>query len=156
MPDIFEMILRLFSAIMFGGLLGLDREYYGKPAGVRTYALVAVGSALFTLLSQYGFGPVSTDRVASQIVVGIGFLGAGLIIHRDSMHIGGLTTAAGLWVVAAIGMAFGAGWYAIGMLTALTTLIILNIFGRVRYKVEHREVANNAEAFSSAKRTKKA
>ncbi len=117
--------------------MGLEREYYGKSAGVRTYALVSIGSALFTLLSLYGFGSNSTDRVAANIVVGIGFLGAGLIIHNGTMHVRGLTTAAGLWVASAIGMAFGVGWFSVGIVTSMLTLVILNLFGRVRYTVEH-------------------
>ncbi|MBI5135172.1 MgtC/SapB family protein [Candidatus Uhrbacteria bacterium] len=152
MPDIIEILTRLLAAAIFGGVLGLEREYYGKSAGVRTYALVGIGSALFTLLSQFGFSGSGSDptRIASQIVVGIGFLGAGLIIHRDVAHVEGLTTAAGLWVVASIGMAFGVGWYAVGILAACITLIVLNVFGRVRYRMEHHEVASKSSKSSKS------
>lgn len=132
-----DFMVRLGCALFFGGIMGLEREYYGKSAGVRTYALVALGSALYTLLSLYGFGSSSPDRVAANIVVGIGFLGAGLIIHNGTTHVRGLTTAAGLWVSSAIGMAFGVGWFSMGIVTSVLSLVILNIFGRVRYTMEH-------------------
>ena len=98
----------LLSAVL-GSILGWQRVHIGKPAGPRTYALVSLGSTLFTLMSLYGFGQ-DTARVAAQILTGIGFLGAGIIMHRKDEAIIGLTTAAGLWVSAAIGMAVGIGW----------------------------------------------
>ncbi len=137
MLDTTAFMVRLGCALFFGGIMGLEREYYGKSAGVRTYALVSMGSALYTLLSVYGFGSASPDRVAANIVVGIGFLGAGLIIHNGTTHVRGLTTAAGLWVSSAIGMAFGVGWFSMGIVTSVLSLVILNIFGRVRYTMEH-------------------
>lgn len=114
-------------ATVLGGFLGLQRERWGKPAGPRTYALVTAGSALFTILSIYGFGSADTSRVASNIVVGIGFLGAGLIFQREG-HIDNLTTAAGLWSSAAIGMAVGVGYYvlAIGVTILMLVLFALN------------------------------
>ena len=106
-------MLRLFIAALFGGLIGLEREYRAKEAGFRTHFLVALGSALFMLLSQYGFeGILGTgqnvrldpSRIAAQVVSGIGFIGAGTIIFQKHI-VRGLTTAAGLWVTAAIGLA---------------------------------------------------
>jgi putative Mg2+ transporter-C (MgtC) family protein len=124
MPDIsgWELLGRLAFAALLCGAIGLERETRGQAAGLRTYILVGVGSALFTLVSAYGFPdffPPDLDkniprpdptRIAAQIVTGIGFLGAGAII-RQGLIVRGLTTAAGLWIAAAIGMACGAGYY---------------------------------------------
>ena len=111
-----EFILRIFVAALLGGIIGLEREYRAKEAGFRTHFLVALGSALFMIVSAYGFeGAMLTpehrwdvSRVASQVVSGIGFIGAGTIIfHKSENVVRGLTTAAGLWVTAAIGLACG-------------------------------------------------
>lgn len=102
-------ILQIFLAVILGGLVGWQREHIGKAAGPRTYALVCVGSALFTILSIQAFGGSEPSRMAAQIITGIGFIGAGMILHKRNA-IEGLTTAAGLWVMAAIGTAVGAGW----------------------------------------------
>ena len=108
---------QLLLSALLGGVVGWQREHVGKAAGSRTYALVSLGSTLFTLLSIRAFGSDDAARVAAQILTGVGFLGAGTIIHKNNslMHkssgIEGLTTAAGLWAVAAVGMAVGAGWY---------------------------------------------
>lgn len=117
----FYFAVQVLLAVVFGGLLGWQRGRRGKSAGIRTYALVAAGSALFTILSLNAFGGGETSRVAAQIVTGIGFLGAGLILHREN-RVEGLTTAAGLWMAAAVGMAVGVRFY---MLAAITTLVSL-------------------------------
>jgi len=122
-----EFTLTILLAVMLGGILGWQRERIGKPAGPRTYALVCAGSALLTLLSAQAFLGGDPARIASQIVVGIGFLGAGLIIHRDGGIVEGLTTAAGLWVVAAIGIAVGAGWFVQAAIISVLLLIVLFI-----------------------------
>src|SRR3989344_7044505 len=103
-----QMIYRLTLAVILGMSIGFEREYRRKAAGLRTYTLVALGAALFTILSFQAFPGVPFDpsRIASQVVVGIGFIGAGIIFLRGD-RIEGLTTAAGLWVTAAIGMAIG-------------------------------------------------
>ena len=110
-PEV-EFLLRLFCAAVLGGIIGLEREYRSKEAGFRTHFLVALGSALFMIVSAYGFTDALTNdlqrwdlsRVAAQVVSGIGFIGAGTIIFRKTENIvSGLTTAAGLWVTAAIG-----------------------------------------------------
>lgn len=123
-----EAIIQIFIAALLGGLIGLQREVAHKAAGLRTYAFVAIGSCLFTIISRMGFqGPlVDPSRVAAQVVVGIGFLGAGLIFVRQE-HVEGLTTAAGLWVTAAIGMAVAAGLYPIAVVTTVITLLFLTI-----------------------------
>jgi len=111
----YEVALRLFLACVFGGIVGFERERNDSPAGFRTHILVSLGSALIMILSMYGFNEFATvnkdpARLAAQVVSGIGFLGAGTIL-RDKTSIKGLTTAASLWVVAAIGLAAGAGFY---------------------------------------------
>jgi putative Mg2+ transporter-C (MgtC) family protein len=129
-----ESLLRLALAAVFGGAVGLEREFREREAGFRTHMLVSVGSALFTIASAYGFRDflvnggslVRTDptRIAAQIVTGIGFLGAGAII-RQGLSIRGLTTAATLWVVAAIGLTTGAGYYSAAAITTLLVLVSL-------------------------------
>lgn len=122
------MLLRLAVAGMLGTLIGLEREYRAKEAGMRTHFLVALGSCLIMIVSQYGFGDNYADasRVAAQIVSGIGFLGAGIIIFRKEA-VQGLTTAAGLWVSAGIGMAVGGGMYILGVASTVLTLICFEV-----------------------------
>lgn len=126
MPIEIEMVLRLLLATALGAIIGYERERAGKPAGVRTHILICLGSALFTIASIYGFG-VATDpaRVAAGIVTGIGFLGAGAIIHREGGLVAGLTTAATIWAVAGIGLAAGAGLYLVSAVTTALILIVL-------------------------------
>ena len=118
-------ILRLFIAGLLGGLIGFEREFRAKEAGLRTHFIVALGSALFMLISQYAFtGRFDAARVAAQVVSGIGFIGAGVIIFQKNV-VRGVTTAAGLWVAAAIGLASGAGMYALAIAATLMTIICL-------------------------------
>lgn len=121
-----ENCLRLVLALILGGIVGIEREYRSKDAGFRTHFLVALGAALFTIISQYGFGDAvrDTSRVAAQVVSGIGFLGAGLIVFQRNV-VRGLTTAAGLWVTAAIGMACGAGMFYVA--AVVTGLILFGL-----------------------------
>ncbi len=118
--------MRLILAAVFGWLIGYEREVLGKAAGTRTFALVSIGSALFAIISSEGFTGEAADptRVASLIVSGIGFLGAGLIIFRGD-RIEGLTTAAGLWTTAALGTAFGRSLYTLGIFSSLLVLALL-------------------------------
>ena len=126
-------LISLACAALLSLIIGLEREFYAKSAGMRTYLLVGVGSALFTVISKYGFSDVlgsSTSfdgsRVAAQVVSGVGFLGAGLIfVRRDAVR--GLTSAAGVWFVSAVGMAAGARMYAIAI--GATVLYMLTMFG---------------------------
>ena len=121
-----EMVLRLLLAAALGGAIGYQRERAGKPAGLRTHVLICAGAALFTIGSLYGFGGAADpSRVAAGVVAGIGFLGAGAILHRDGGIVEGLTTAATIWAVAAIGLAAGAGLYIISTVTAAVVLIVL-------------------------------
>ena len=118
------MVLRLLLAAALGAIIGYQRERAGKPAGLRTHTLICIGSALFTIASIYGFGGADPARIAAGVVTGIGFLGAGAII-RTREHIVGLTTAASIWAVAAIGLTAGAGLYLISTVTAAVIMIIL-------------------------------
>ena len=126
-----DLSIRLVFAALLGLAIGFEREIHGHPAGLRTHMLVAVGSALFTVLSAYGFGQggagqpgIDPTRIAAQIVSGIGFLGAGAIL-KDGIVIRGLTTAASLWATSAVGMAAGAGEWVISMVAAATILVSL-------------------------------
>ena len=123
-----DLIIRLILALVLGGAIGIEREYRAKEAGFRTHFLVALGSALFCLVSQFGFGFELKDssRVAAQVVSGIGFLGAGTIIFQKNM-VRGLTTAAGLWVTAAIGLACGTGMYVAAAVTTAMVLLGLEV-----------------------------
>jgi putative Mg2+ transporter-C (MgtC) family protein len=142
-----EALLRLALAAFLGALIGVERELRDRQAGLRTHLLVALGSALFTIVSAYGFedflrsgqSVVRADptRIAAQIVTGIGFLGAGAII-RQGASVRGLTTAATLWVVAAVGLASGAGYYSGAVITTLLVLFALYPLRVVAYKIVRR------------------
>lgn len=125
-----ELALRLAMSLGLGALIGLEREYHRQAAGFRTHSLVALGAALFTIVSAYGFEGADPTRIAAQIVSGIGFIGAGTILHyRGSVR--GLTTAASLWAVAAVGMAAGAGLYVLAFLGAALVLVALWLMDRL-------------------------
>ena len=131
-----EALARIAAAAGLGGIVGLERELDEKAAGLRTHMLVAVGSALFTLVGAYGFSEFPTrtvdpTRVAAQVVTGIGFLGAGLIF-RQGFTIRGLTTAASLWLVAAIGMAAAAGFWKGAVIATIVALISLRPLERMK------------------------
>ncbi|WP_028906758.1 MgtC/SapB family protein [Xylanibacter ruminicola] len=140
-----EFILRIFVAALLGGAIGLEREYRAKEAGLRTHFLVALGSAVFMIVSAYGFDGVMTtpehrwdvSRVAAQVVSGIGFIGAGTIIfHKSENVVRGLTTAAGLWVTAAIGLACGGGMYVLSIASTVLVLVGLEAFNFVLRKID--------------------
>jgi len=121
------LIGQICLALILGAIVGFQREIVGRSAGARTYALVAAGSTLFTILS-----------VVANIVVGIGFLGAGTILHKVN-HVEGLTTAAGLWAVAAVGMAVGLGYYILATVTTILVLLVLIIDDKKMLKKEKRK-----------------
>lgn len=135
-----DYMLRIFLALVLGFCIGFERKSRSKEAGIRTHAIVAVGAALYTIVSKYGFeGDHDSSRVAAQVVAGIGFLGAGMILHQRNV-IRGLTTAAGIWATAGIGMAAAAGTWQVAVCS--TVLIIgvqillrsdLKLFGQKRY-----------------------
>jgi putative Mg2+ transporter-C (MgtC) family protein len=130
-----RFFLQILLAFFLGSLIGAEREHIGKAAGMRTLALVAVGSTLFTILSREGFLGISSaldpSRIAAGIVVGIGFLGAGVIIFRGD-RVEGLTTAAALWSVGAIGMAVGCQFYSLAAIATLVIIIILTLLKEIK------------------------
>lgn len=133
-----DFVLRLLLAALLGSMIGLEREAMNRAAGLRTNVLVSVGSALFTLLSFYyfidGHHNRDSERIAAQVVSGIGFLGAGTIM-KQGVTVRGLTTAATLWVVAAIGMSCGAGAYTLACATSIITLLTLIFLHRLEKKM---------------------
>src|SRR5580692_8305726 len=138
---------RLLLACLLGGLIGLERELSRKSAGVRTNLLICMGSAFFTLLSPVLAGDIGTNKgqVASNIVQGIGFLGAGLILHNRS-RVTGLASAASIWVVASIGMACGAGLYVAASLGALIVIVALAAVGLIEQTANIKSYAVTYEA----------
>jgi putative Mg2+ transporter-C (MgtC) family protein len=132
MPTQFELILffRLLISVLLGVLIGFERTNRYKEAGIRTHAIVALGSCLLMILSKYGFmDTMDADhsRIAAQVVTGIGFLGAGMILVRKNT-VSGLTTAAGIWTTSAVGMTIGAGMYFIGVSTAVLIILVQIVF----------------------------
>jgi putative Mg2+ transporter-C (MgtC) family protein len=137
-----EIIFRLILASLLGGVVGLEREVHGRPAGVRTYLILSLGSALIMVLSEYLFLKYRTGvpginlqvdpgRIAAQAITGIGFLGAGVIIrYKDTIR--GLTTAACVWVVCAVGLAIGSGFYLFG--SVVTGLTVISLVGLKRFE----------------------
>jgi len=126
-----EIILRVFASLLVGVIIGFERSRNQKPAGIRTYSLVCIGSTLFMIVSVYGFpmfqGVKTMDpaRIAAQVVTGIGFLGAG-VIWKDRGYVRGLTTAANLWIAAGLGLAIGVGMYFLTLVTVIAIFIALN------------------------------
>ena len=116
------MVVNLIMAIILGGLIGLEREMSKKPAGLRTNILIALGAAIFTIISGHIGGDPS--RVVAAVVTGIGFLGAGSILHKDG-GTSGLTTASGIWATSGIGIACGLGFYGLATVTTLLVLVVL-------------------------------
>jgi putative Mg2+ transporter-C (MgtC) family protein len=131
-----ELIQRLLLAAMIGGLIGAERELRRKSAGFRTNILIALGSAIFTVCSlTLGGGVGDPTRISAQIVTGIGFLGAGTILrNRDGVH--GLTTAAIVWVNAALGVAAGGGQYRLALIAAAITLSVLLVMGPIEAAID--------------------
>lgn len=135
-----QVTVRLLMAALLGAVLGFEREHKGKAAGVRTHMLVALGAALFVLVPRMaGADDAAISRVVQGIVAGIGFLGAGTILkghHQDTGHVKGLTTAAGLWMTAAIGVAAGMGREATAVISTLLALLVLGLMPWVVSKLE--------------------
>lgn len=148
--------IKLFLAMLLGGIIGTERAILAhQPAGTRTFGLVAMGAALFVIVSNFvnlaflGVADVQPTYIAAAIVTGIGFLGGGLIIFRgDSLH--GITTAAGLWITAAIGMAVGYGMYAIGVFAALLTILMFSAMWYVENRFKQWFAEHNGESADHA------
>ena len=125
-----EILLRLIFATVAGGLIGLEREVVHKPAGVRTHMLVCLGSALFMIIAIDSIAPEAfadaTSRIIAGVVTGVGFLGAGTIF-KSKVEVHGLTTAASIWAVAAVGLAIGLGYYFISIVSVVLVLIVLQL-----------------------------
>lgn len=132
---IIEYIIRLILALMLGFAIGFERKMRFKEAGPRTHTIVCIGACLFTLLSIKAFEGSDPARIAAQVVPGIGFIGAGMIFYsKETVH--GLTTAAGMWTTAAIGMAVGAGWYIVSII-ATALIICVQCIMHTNFKVFH-------------------
>ena len=147
LPDVAEftrVVLRLLLAALLGGLLGIEREHKGKAAGVRTHMLVAMGAALFVLVAQQaGIEAADNSRVLQGIIAGVGFRGAGTILKGDAeSQVKGLTTAAGIWLTAAIGVAAGLGREATAVLSTVLALVVLWAIPMLHDKVS-RNAANH-------------
>ena len=130
-----EYLVRIFGAACLGLLIGSERKNRNKSAGIRTHVIVALGAALIMVVSKYGFMDVEkadAARVAAQVVSGIGFLGAGVIFVRNNL-VNGLTTAAGIWATAGVGLALGSGMYVVGISSALLVLFIQFVMHRIAY-----------------------
>jgi len=143
-----DMLLKLLLAMFLGSLIGLERFIVHKEAGMKTHALVSLGSALFVLISEalvlkYGnIAGFDATRMASQVIVGIGFLGAGSIMLKGS-YISGLTTASGLWVTAGIGMAAGFGFYGLAIVSAVLVLVVFVLMGIFEKPIKKMIEENN-------------
>lgn len=126
-------LIAIGVSIISGSLVGLEREYKNKSAGFRTIVLICLGATAFTIVSRYGVG--SDDRIAANIITGIGFIGAG-VIFKDKFSVMGLTTAAVIWMVAGIGMAAGIGYYGLSLSLSVITVLILSVFNKVESAME--------------------
>jgi len=136
---VFEILIPSLLAIIFGGLIGLQRERHERPAGLRTHALVCLGATVFTLVSYLGFdtlGNIDPSRVAAGIVTGIGFIGAG-VIFRQGILVKGVTTAASIWIAAAIGLALGTKLYYLAIFVTAFGLLILALLKNLEDRVIH-------------------
>lgn len=125
-----EIAFRLLLSFAIGTVLGIEREYRSKAAGLRTMIMICLGSTIFTEISL-SIGGASPDRIASTIITGIGFLGAG-VIFKDGLTISGITTATTIWISAALGMAVGAGEYMIAIVSSIAVLIVLTVFEKLK------------------------
>ena len=160
-PNTQEIIIRVAIALALGSLLGLERTFAGKRAGMRTYAMVALGSALFILISDTVFAvfddpsAISPLTLGASIISGIGFIGAGLLIFHNDNKVTGLTTAAGLWVAAGVGMAAGFGFFTIALVGTLAALLIFTLFWFIErgfLKISHHNAYEESEKESEVKK----
>lgn len=142
----YEILIRFLMAVLFGGIVGIEREYRSKSAGFRTMIMISFGSCFFTLMSDF-IGIGNPDRIASNIVTGIGFLGAGVIFRSES-RVNGITTAATIWAVAAVGMGIGAGHYFASAFGSLVIIFVLAVLPYAENLIEklNRSITYNITA----------
>lgn len=137
-----SITLRIFIAVLCGGAVGIEREYKRRPAGFRTHILICMGACMTTMTSQYLYLCMGyfTDvaRLGAQVIAGIGFIGAGTIIVTRQQRVKGLTTAAGLWSTAIVGLSLGAGFFEIGMIATFLILMAELVFAKVAYGIMNR------------------
>jgi putative Mg2+ transporter-C (MgtC) family protein len=132
-----DILLKLVLSIIIGGILGAEREYRSKSAGFRTLTLICLGAAIFTIFSRIIGGTGNPDRIASNIVTGIGFVGAGVVFKGDNTSkVNGITTAAMIWVTAALGMAIGAGYWLLAIIATGMVLVVLFLFSLVEHRID--------------------
>src|SRR5258706_14272096 len=130
-----EVVIQLSLAVLFGAIIGFEREYRSKAAGFRTITMITLGSTLFTILSFKLGNEASHDRIASNIITGIGFIGAG-VVFKDGLTVSGLTTASAIWVSAAMGMAIGIGEYITAACALALAIVVLALFEKVQDLIE--------------------
>jgi putative Mg2+ transporter-C (MgtC) family protein len=147
-------VIKLMLAVVVGGLIGLEREYSSKAAGFRSIVLICIGSTLFTVISQHLGGTANGDRIAANIITGIGFIGAG-VVFKDGVSITGITTASSIWATAALGMAIGGGHYILAFEGLVLVIIVLSLFEFLERQVDrwhqvrsYRIVVNGDTDFS--------
>lgn len=144
MQNDYEILLRLLFAVLWGGIVGAERQYRSKSAGFRTMIMISTGACFFTIMSTLIGAPGNQDRIASNIVTGIGFLGAG-VIFRGENRINGITTAATIWAVAAVGMGIGAGYY---FAASCASILVFCILAVLPYLENYIELLNVARTYS--------
>ncbi|MDP9140747.1 MAG: MgtC/SapB family protein [Pseudomonadota bacterium] len=147
-----HLMVRLMAATLLGAVIGFQRERAGKPAGLRTHILVALGTTVFVMAgSGAGMSSDGLSRVIQGIITGIGFIGAGSILKLEREHdIQGLTTAAGIWMTAAIGVAVGLGSLGVALLSTFLTLIILSLVGSFEHRIEEKLAAESTDSVKRA------
>ncbi len=135
-----SVFVRMMLSLLCGGIIGIEREYKRRPAGFRTHILICVGACITTLtgefLSIYMHYPTDMSRLGAQVIAGIGFIGAGAIITTSKRHVRGLTTSAGLFSVAIIGLTFGAGFYEGGLIATILIFIVETLFSKLEYNIK--------------------
>ncbi len=147
-----QLVIRLLAAVLLGALIGYERELRAKNAGVRTHIMVALGAALFMIISQYGFPDADkfdAARIAAGVVTGIGFIGGGIIMKRKH-DVSGLTTAASLWVTGAVGLSAGCGMYEVAILSTVLVLACLEALSIFSFKLGGKEMVAVLSASESA------
>ena len=131
-----EILIRFLLAALWGGIVGLERQYRGKSAGFRTMIMISTGACFFTIMSSAIGSPNNPDRIASNIVTGIGFLGAGVIFRGGENRVSGITTAATIWTVAAVGMGIGSGYYFAAACASVLIIVVLSVLPMIETRID--------------------